>query len=224
MHEGHRKRLRNRFVKYGFEGFEKHELIELCLTYSIPRRNTNDIAHRIMDKFGSLSAVFEAHENELLEIEGVGSKSALLIRLIKIVYQICQEDERNNSDEPMTKEKIYEYIKQKCVSKKPQVFLLELDATLNILYIHNIELITDFSEEDFKDIIKNAVKRFTRYVVFYQNYIPNPKQSKAYMDYVNKARYYFSLIDVEIIDCVILNDNECMSVLKYIIKKDEKNL
>lgn len=60
MHTGHRKRLKNRFLEEGLDSFEPHQVLELLLFFSIPRRDTNEIAHKLLKKFGSLSGVFEA--------------------------------------------------------------------------------------------------------------------------------------------------------------------
>ncbi len=82
MHEGHRERLRARYSSNGIGAFTEHELLELLLTYTIPRRNTNEIAHRLMDRFGSLRAVFSAQVPELANIEGIGERAAVFLRLV----------------------------------------------------------------------------------------------------------------------------------------------
>ena len=57
IHQGHREKMRQRFLKSGLEGFADHEALELLLYYAIPRQDTNPIAHRLMDRYGSLTAV-----------------------------------------------------------------------------------------------------------------------------------------------------------------------
>lgn len=85
MHEGHRQRLKERYLKEGLEGFQDHEVLELLLYYCIPRKNTNDIAHRLLERFGSLNAVFEAEPDALSAVEDVGGHSALLLSLIPAI-------------------------------------------------------------------------------------------------------------------------------------------
>jgi DNA repair protein RadC len=82
MHEGHRKRLKERFLKEGLDSFEPHQVLEMLLFYSIPRKDTNEIAHKLLEKFGSLSGVFEADINDLYNTEGIGENSAYLLTLI----------------------------------------------------------------------------------------------------------------------------------------------
>ena len=81
IHKGHRERLRKRFLESG-ESFENHELLELLLTYSIPRRDTNRTAHILLSRFGSFENILMAELDELTEVEGVGEKTAVMLKLI----------------------------------------------------------------------------------------------------------------------------------------------
>lgn len=82
VHDGHRERLRNSFINHGLDGFSDITALELLLFYAIPRRDTNVIAHALLDAFGSLSAVFSASVQELCQVPGIGENSAALIRMI----------------------------------------------------------------------------------------------------------------------------------------------
>lgn len=81
MHEGHRDRMRGRYLSEGLEGFAPHEALELLLFYAIPRRNTNPVAHALMDAFGSLRGVLEASPQDLKRVPGVGESAAVLLSL-----------------------------------------------------------------------------------------------------------------------------------------------
>ena len=72
IHDGHRDRKREQFLRCGAESFADHELLELLLYYAIPQRDTNPIAHDLMEKFGSLQAVLSAPPEELMEVSGIG--------------------------------------------------------------------------------------------------------------------------------------------------------
>lgn len=65
IHQGHREKMRQRFLKSGLESFADHEALELLLYYAIPRRDTNPIAHRLMERYGSLTAVLSAPAEDL---------------------------------------------------------------------------------------------------------------------------------------------------------------
>ena len=82
VHDGHRERLRARFAEHGLESFNELNALELLLCYAIPRRDTNEIAHKLLDAFGSLSGVFQASMQELTSIPGIGENAATLILMV----------------------------------------------------------------------------------------------------------------------------------------------
>ena len=82
LHAKHRERMRTRFVETNAAGFSDHELLELILFYAIPRKNTNDIAHRLIHHFGSFEGVFCASTDELQQVEGVGASAAVYLKSI----------------------------------------------------------------------------------------------------------------------------------------------
>lgn len=81
-HIDHRKRFKQRFLETGFDGFQAHEILELLLFYSIPQGDTNVIAHHILDNFENISDAFDADIGRLLEINGVGEHTAILMKMI----------------------------------------------------------------------------------------------------------------------------------------------
>lgn len=82
VHDGHRERLRARFAEHGLDSFNELNALELLLCYAIPRRDTNEIAHRLLDAFGSLSGVFQASMQELTSVPGIGENAATLILMV----------------------------------------------------------------------------------------------------------------------------------------------
>ena len=86
-HEGHRARLRERFVRAGLDAFAPHEVLELLLTYAIPRRDTKPIAYALMNRFGSLHAVLQASPEELMLVNGVGETAASLLSMMMPLFR-----------------------------------------------------------------------------------------------------------------------------------------
>ena len=84
VHAGHRQRLRERFLRGGPDDLAAHELLELLLGYAMPRVDVNPLAHRLIERFGSLSGVTEASVEELMSVSGVGEYTACLIRLLPL--------------------------------------------------------------------------------------------------------------------------------------------
>lgn len=87
IHDGHRQRMKERFLKNGLDTFSDHEILELLLYHCIPRCDTNEIAHRLISRFGSLLQVIEASPRELEKIEGVGKSAATFLVLLKETHR-----------------------------------------------------------------------------------------------------------------------------------------
>lgn len=85
LHDGHRARKKQQFLHNGPDSFADHELLELALYYAIPRRDTNGLAHLLLERFGSLSGVLDADVEELRHIPGIGDSAAILLKLLSAV-------------------------------------------------------------------------------------------------------------------------------------------
>ncbi len=88
LHEGHRNRLRAKFSSGAL--LDEHEILELLLFECIPRCNTNETAHRLLDRFGSVRGILDAKESELKEVEGIGSRSAFFLKLLPSIVALYQ--------------------------------------------------------------------------------------------------------------------------------------
>ncbi len=96
MHGGHRSRLRERFIREGLDKFEEHNILELILFYSIPQRDTNELAHSLLNRFGSLEGVFSAQPDELMQMEGVGEHTARFLHLYSDLIEVYLSDRQQN--------------------------------------------------------------------------------------------------------------------------------
>lgn len=87
IHDGHREKMRRRFLTAGLDAFADHEILELLLYFAIPRRDTNETAHLLMERYGSLPAVLSAPVEDLQKVPGIGENAAILLRLVPQVYK-----------------------------------------------------------------------------------------------------------------------------------------
>lgn len=82
LHAGHRGRAKEEFLRRGLDSLPEHRVLELLLFYAIPQGDTNELAHRLIDRFGSLAGVLDAPAEELCAVKGVGEHTAVLLRMI----------------------------------------------------------------------------------------------------------------------------------------------
>lgn len=90
LHAGHRERLRAQYLNTGAASFTDHQLLEFLLTFTIPRKNTNELAHRLLNSFGSLENIFFSDERQLMSVAGIGEVSACFLRLMGDVHRRIQ--------------------------------------------------------------------------------------------------------------------------------------
>lgn len=128
IHAGHRERLRTRYKKCGFDDFQQHEILEMLLFLSIPRANTNPLAHDLINRFGSLYDVLYANRDALLEVNHLGPKSADVIRSIADAARSAKLIEI--ASEPlMSWDKLYLYVTEWFAGRLPgSVAVLLLDT------------------------------------------------------------------------------------------------
>ena len=82
VHEGHRDKVRQRFIEEGLDSFEDHQVLEMLLFYAVPRRDTNELAHRLLERFGTLEAIFDSSVEQIMDKGKVSKNTAVLIKMI----------------------------------------------------------------------------------------------------------------------------------------------
>ena len=108
-HSHHRERLRKRAREEGLSSFEPHEALELLLFYAIPRVNTNEIAHALLDRFGSFAAVLDADYSQLVEVPGMGENSATFLTLLPEFFMLYGRDRLGSRPQLNTRARAGEY-------------------------------------------------------------------------------------------------------------------
>lgn len=137
IHSGHRDRMRARFLETGGRGMADHELLELLLYYGIPRRDTNDTAHRLMEAFGSFSGVLEADVDLLGDVEGIGPGAATYISLLgECAARYTKEKMESGSKKDVydTAQKVVSYLATRYVGVDVErVYLLLFDNAMHMI-------------------------------------------------------------------------------------------
>ena len=134
IHDGHRQRLKERFLREGLDHFSDVQVLELLLFYCIPRQDTNPIAHSLLERFGSLSQVLEAPAEELCKVPGIGQSAAVLVSMMLPISRFYQKNRTENVRILTSMDACGEYLVPYFHGRRNEtVFLLCLDAKCKVL-------------------------------------------------------------------------------------------
>ncbi len=216
MHSEHRKRVKNKIFSYGGDALCKHEKLEALLFYSIPRVNTNEQAHRLIDGFGSLGGVFEADIGALTRVEGIGENSAILI---KLVHSIMDDISKENSKSIAKKNKgsvssdylisLFEGVSEE------RLYYIALDNSMKILEVKCIEKgKVNFSNAVIDEIVRTTVYCGAANVMLAHNHphgiaIPSSSDIQATQSINNALRF----IQVNLVEHFIVSADRCTTVM-----------
>jgi len=214
MHEGHRDRLRERFEKEGLLHFQDHEVLELVLFYAIPRKDTNVIAHELLNTFGSLSGVFEAQTNDLKAVEGIGHHSAVFIKTFLEVMKRYRTDKLKKSVRVITMRDAGEYACELLFgAKEEQVWLLCLNMKSETIACDKIcdGTLTESAVYPRK-IVSTALKHNAAKIILIHNHPggvvkPSDEDINATMSLIKTVR----TLDMDFLDHIITSDNRYFS-------------
>lgn len=140
VHAGHRQRVRRRFLKTGLDGFEDYQVLELLLFYAIPRRDVNETAHLLINRFGSLAGVLDAPEKELCEIPGVGPAVAQFLNLIpEIMVQSTHLSSQRQSLICRTPQDLADLLAEREIDLPlGEIMMILIDSNYQVVSMHPI--------------------------------------------------------------------------------------
>ena len=215
IHDGHRSRVKRRFLESGLDGFDEHTKLELLLFYSIPRSDVNPLAHRLLSKFGSISGVFDAPIEELMAVDGVSENTATLIKLVPQMARQYMISKASFEDILVTTEKAGAFLVPFFVGERDEtVYMVCMDAKKKVLSCKrlftgspNISLLS------VRKIVENALTYNATYVIIAHNHpsgIALP--SREDIDTTIRIREALAGVDVELVDHIIVADEDFVSV------------
>lgn len=173
IHDGHRGRMKQRFMESGDAAFSDHQLLELLLFYSVPQGDVSPLAHRLMEQFGSLSGVLDASIDELQQVKGVGAHTAFLLSLLPSVlrrYKLSRSDAASVISSPAD---AGEYLLPYFFGMRNEaIYLLSLDAKGQALHC---DLLAEGSFNrvnlNMEQVLEAAVSRRAASVILAHNHV-----------------------------------------------------
>ena len=215
IHAGHRQRLKERFLRDGLDNFEEHQVLELLLFYGIPQRDTNEIAHELIRKFGSLSKVLEATPEELSQIKYVGDNVTTLFRLITAVARYYQVNCAMREVILPTIDACGKYLVPFFYERQNEtVFLLCLDAKCKVLCCEKIgEGGINSAGVPVRKIVETALKANATSVILAHNH-PCGLAIPSGEDIMTTRRVALALdaVEIALVDHIIVADNDWVSL------------
>lgn len=215
VHDGHRERLKERFRSEGLDGFTEVQVLELLLFYCVPRKDTNEIAHALLEKFGTLAQVLDANLADLEKVPGMGSSSALFLKLLSAAGRRYQISRTESASILRTIEQCGAYLQPRFFGRKHEaVFLLCMDAKCKVLTCKQVgEGSVNSAGVPIRRIVETALSANATMVVLAHNH-PSGLALPSADDIRTTKRLAVALDTVEItlIDHLVFSDDDYVSM------------
>lgn len=215
IHDGHREKMRQRFLTTGLDGFADHEALELLLYYAIPRRDTNPISHALMERYGSLAGVFSAPVEDLKKVPGVGESAAILLKLVPLLYRKARLAEAHQETILNNTERAGAFLLEQFAGETREVvYQLCLDRKGKLLVCKRLgEGGISSAQVDVRRLIENAILSSASSVILAHNH-PSGIALPSQDDYTatDNVRRALSTIGVDLLDHIIVADNDYVSM------------
>ena len=216
IHDGHRDKMRKRFQNSSLASFAAHEALELLLYYAIPRRDTNPIAHALIERYGSLEAVFNASLEDLQAVEGIGESASILLKLVPQLIRKAKLDQTKMGDTILNDSKDagallmdlfegeqVETVYELCLDKKRRLLAYRRLSSGGI----------SLAELNMRQLVLNAVNSAATQVILAHNHpsglaVPSSDDNAA----TEQALSALRIVGVELVDHIIIADREFVSL------------
>ena len=215
VHDGHRERMKNKLLEAGLDAFDDHNVLELLLFYSMPRKDTNPLAHELFNHFGSLEAVFEAPADELQKISGIGENT---VALIKLIPEVCRRYaiDKNRSDNVLdSAEKAGKFLVPRYLFERDEVvYIICLDAKCKVLCCKELfRGVANTAEISIRKIAELALAKNAASVIISHNHTSGIALP-SYEDEVTTKRIKSALssMGITLSDHIVVADDDFISM------------
>ena len=208
--EGHRRRLRERFLSAGLDGFQDYEVIELLLTLGTPRKDCKDMAKAALSRFNTLQGVMEASTHELCEVDGIGPKNSFGLKLIKAVSDRYLEKKLIHKSPVNNSKELFDYLYHSIRDKAREYFkIIFLDSKNRVISIetHSKGTLTASSVYP-REVVDSALRHKAAALIFVHNH-PSGDPNPSPEDFAITKQLVFSgkVMGIVVHEHIIIGDN-----------------
>ncbi len=214
-HTGHRERMKAEFLARGLEGWPDHRVLELLLFYTIPQGDVNDLAHELVERFGSLAGVLDASVEELKKVKGVGDHTAVFLRMLPAVLGRYQGARTRLSAIINSPEEAYAWLEPYFFgARNEMVYVLCLDGKRQVLGVRKVaEGSIELAEVNTRRIAEEAIGLRAAQIYVAHNHVSNLAiPSQADWLTTDTLRSALRPIGIELIDHLVFVDGDMVSL------------
>ena len=222
--QGHRERIKEKFLKNGIDSFAEYEILELLLTYCIPRKDTKPIAKELLNKFKSLDNIFKADFDKLSAIDGLGKNSIVFLKLIGDLPSIIYKDELKNKKlvdketlKISNKDILLKYLRNKIgYGEIEKFYVLYLSSSNEVIEFEENSVGTlDRSSVYPREIYKKIINLNAKSVILAHNHpSDNITPSKCDIELTNEIAKGLKNFGALLIEHIIITKNSYFSFLE----------
>ena len=222
--QGHRERIKEKFLKNGIDGFAEYEILELLLTYCIPRKDTKPIAKELLNKFKSLDNIFKADFDKLFAIDGLGKNSIAFLKLIGDLPSIIYKDELKNKKlvnkeilKISNKDILLNYLRNKIgYEEKEKFYVIYLSSSNEVIEFEENSVGTlDRSSVYPREIYKKIINLNAKSIILAHNHpSDNITPSKSDIELTNEIAKGLKNFGALLIEHIIITKNSYFSFLE----------
>ena len=215
---GHRKRLRERYAKNGYEALQDYEIIELLLTFVKQRVDTKPLAKQLIKKYGTIEEILKADIKDLKETEGVGDITAVFLNFIGDIAACSFKDKAEKQKISFkNKNQLISYLRNDIgFSKNEEFKVLFLNSVNEIIETEILFTGTiDKSAVYPRKILERALYHNARSIVFVHNHPSgNVSPSEKDIELTEEMKKFFKIVDINVLDHIIITKNSHFSFLE----------
>ena len=218
-YHGHRKRLRERFLKNGLTGFAEHEVIELLLTLAIPRTDVKQPAKALLERFGSLRGVLDAPLSELCSVAGVGEVAAIALHIIRESATLYLQESSEGAEVLHDPKRLGDFWRMRIGALRHEVFAVAYLDTAYRLLRNGVETLQEGTIDRAavypRRVVEAALRRQAAALVLAHNH-PNGNVDPSEHDKVLTRAIVLAAetISLRVVDHLIVSQEEVFSFRK----------